>query len=376
MKKKRCSAVLALLLGLAILFGAAAGAAPADDARAAALGYLREKVPSPAADSVGGEWALIAQARAGQLAEAQKSAYLANLERSIRANATVDAATGAARFSRLTDNARAVLALTSVGIDAARFQEYDLISALPDLAQLQRQGVPAVAYALLALDSGNYLNHSQGGEFRSSAVEWLTGHAAATGGWNLAGSATGAAAPDITGMVLQALAPYSNAGEDAARAAVRSALDALQTMQDADGGFCFEDEGKTAESAAQVLAGLAAMGESGALFDGALGNLLTYQEAGGGFRHTEDGAVNQMATEQAALALVACDRFAKGETALYDMSDVALAPFAPAAPAAPEPKPDSGTAAKHWWKDMNLFLKIFLGIITLGLVPLIGMLSA
>ena len=49
---------------------------------------------------------------------------------------------------------------------------------------------------------------------------------------------------------------------------------------------------------------------------------MEYYVSGGGFRHLRDGKIDQMATEQAYYALVAYERLLKGQTSLYDMTDI------------------------------------------------------
>lgn len=96
----------------------------------------------------------------------------------------------------------------------------------------------------------------------------------------------------------------------------------LSTSQNGTGGY------GSAESSAQVIVALAALGRDAATDSAftknsisALAGLLGYQQEDGGFSHAS-GGTNQMASEQAAYALVAYDRFQKNQSPLYDMTDV------------------------------------------------------
>ena len=150
-----------------------------------------------------------------------------------------------------------------------------------------------------------------------------------TGGWTF----FGAADPDMTGMAIQALAPYYNTNTDV-KEAVDRGLDVLSNMQRDDGGFASWGS-LNSESAAQVVTALSALGidadtDPRFVKNGisVLDNLISFKdEATGGFRHIkkdQNGNVygeNAMATQQGTYALVAYYRYKHGMPALYDMSD-------------------------------------------------------
>ncbi|MDR2137529.1 MAG: terpene cyclase/mutase family protein, partial [Synergistaceae bacterium] len=132
--------------------------------------------------------------------------------------------------------------------------------------------------------------------------------------------------PDLTGMALQALAPYYSSPEVAS--VIEKTLAALSGIQDDDGGFSAWGS-PSAESSAQIITALSALNidaASDSLFRKPRGNpltaLLSYRGENGGFKN--GGEENRMTTEQAAYALVAYDRFKKGAHSLYDMMDVDL----------------------------------------------------
>ena len=138
----------------------------------------------------------------------------------------------------------------------------------------------------------------------------------------------------MTGMALQALAPYCGTNAKVT-AAVDKAVAALSAMQREDGSFyTYNTDGTTyssSESTAQVIVALTALGinpETDPRFVkngiSAVDALCAYAVEGGGFRHLAGGEWNGMATEQGYYAMTAYTRSLSGKTSLYDMSDVTL----------------------------------------------------
>ena len=146
---------------------------------------------------------------------------------------------------------------------------------------------------------------------------------------------------DVTGMTLQALAPYYHkAGYENVTAAIDRGLARLSEMQNDSGGYSTMGV-ETEESCAQVITALCSLGidpETDSRFikggHWTIENLITYHIAGSGFMHVKAGAGNNggaaagtldgMATEQGYYALVAYQRLKDGKTGLYDMSDVSI----------------------------------------------------
>lgn len=132
----------------------------------------------------------------------------------------------------------------------------------------------------------------------------------ADGGWAVTGTAGD---PDVTAMVVQALAPgYSRT--PAVATAVERALAFLSGAQTTAGGFVSYGE-ENAESTAQVMLALAALGidgETDARFikEGTMLSFLqSLQMSSGGFAHAAGGTESSAATAQVMLALSAYLRF-------------------------------------------------------------------
>ncbi len=304
--------------------------------------YQASQLPADA--GYGYEWTVLALARAGLLSEANKDAYLAQLKADTASILSENK--GALNPRRLTENARVILTLTALGVDARNFAGSDLVAPLSDFDTITAQGVNGVAYALLALDSGAYsdprlpTDSASTQTTRKALIDYLLATQQNAGGWALAGAGIDA---DVTALVLQALAPYYKKGDVEVEATVETGLAALSAVQDAEtGGFGTTYEGVTTlspESNAQVLIALSALGisyddpqftkNSKTIYDALLSFALEPAAGQLAFSHVAGGSTNAMATEQALLAFVALSRAAQGQTTLYDMSDLTLAPVSP-----------------------------------------------
>lgn len=319
-----------------------------DEVLSGVLTYIHERVEDPTVGSTYGEWAVLALARAGIEDDDWYDAYRDNLKRSVAEEVYfLDPETGKVVLHKhkYTENERVILALTALGEDAEDFDGYDFVSALTDRQaspnedqyQAVWQGINGAIYALIALDTDNYLSDRP--EVRAYFLNYLTEQEKTNGGWSLSGGPDSAPDPDITGMALQALAPYYKMSEteysdladagapshSAIAASVEEAVETLASMQSESGGFTSSmSSDESSESAAQVLTAFVSLDydgtEDGSFIESVLENLLTYRDtATGGFKHVLSENVNQMATEQAAYALVAYARYADGANTLYDM---------------------------------------------------------
>ncbi len=264
-------------------------------------------------------------------------------------------------YRKRTENMRAIIGYTSVGLDPTNVSGYDITRALGNYTDIIWQGINATIFTLISLDTLGYempeltaeeLSQGVHGTAVQATREMLVTRIMAQelpgGGWVLdtgfeveddptSGDitmSTDKADPDITAMAIQALARYSedtvyvNGTEKKVGDAIERALNVLSSMQKSAGDF--ESWGTTnVESTAQVLMALIAMGidplederfitSSGNTL---LNGILKYHVSGSGFKHIADGSVNAMATDQAMYALVAYDRYLKGQNYIYNMSD-------------------------------------------------------
>ena len=285
--------------------------------------------------NAGGEWAVLAEARGGVEARGWYATYLQNMTQTVAANkGKFDTTPGQ---SKHTEYSRVVLALTAAGANASKFKAadgstYDLVKPLLDACtsgryayQASVQGSNGTAFALIALDSGSYHQNAAGRAARTALVDLLLKKQMSCGAWGINYETEERSADiDITAMVVQSLAPY--ASRPGVQTAINNAMDWLSAKFKA-GSF------RSSETSAQVVVALSTLGHDAATDPAfvkangvsVLDDLLHYADkTTGGFLH-DVGSVNGMSSEQAAYALVSYDRYRKGKTSLYDMSDVIAA---------------------------------------------------
>ncbi|MDR1158225.1 MAG: S-layer homology domain-containing protein [Oscillospiraceae bacterium] len=360
-KKRFFCLLLAVCLALALPLTAlatetsarASSALAADDAYeetlANALAYIFSRVPEP---TFGMEWSVLALARAEYPAPGYYSGYFDKIVAHVRqnGNAQLDR-------SRVTENARLILALSALGLEATDVGGHNLLTPMADLSFITRQGINGPVFTLLALDTKAYEipadDSAADPATRGKMIDYILNReiqkgTKEAGGFALSGSVPD---PDMTGMVLQTLSPYRD--QPPVAAAIDRALAALSDMQEDDGGFSSWGA-VNVESISQVIVALTALDidpTADPRFIKRNGDpvtaLLRFAVGSGGFRHTQTGEVSDMATDQGTYALTAYDRFRKGKNSLYDMRDA----FGPSGPpptgdaAAPE-TPAAGTGSE------------------------------
>ena len=236
------------------------------------------------------------------------------------------------------------------GKDPADVGGYDLLAKLADMDKVTYQGLNGAIFALIALDSAGYevpaAAEDANQTSREALVAYILDKQLSDGGWALSGDS---ADPDMTAMAVQALAAYRD--DAAVQAAVDKAVQTLSDMQLSDGGYSSWGT-VNSESCAQVIIALTTLGIDPAKdsrfikYGLSLLDALCAYYKDGGFCHTRDGAVDDIATEQALCALTAYARLLNGQTALYDMTDLA-AGITPAEPDAQEPAEEQEPAAQN-----------------------------
>lgn len=302
---------LLLISTLGVSFGPQRQAYAADAAQSADAITVSEAIYEASRQILGGDaisdWEAIGLTRAGQTVPAS---YLSALEENVRSNG--------GSFSRVTDYARIVLGGTAVGADMTQFAGYNLVEKIYNNEKMTNQGLNGPVYGLLALDSGGYAIPDDAQWSRDKLVEQILSGQNADGGFSLV---PGTSDPDLTGMALTALAPYTERAD--VKTAGERAVDWLAVNQQAHGGYNSWGA-DSSESVSQAIIALTAHGidPAGERFvkNGVslLDKLMTFRQSDGGFAHVLSGSTNGMATEQALAALVAYDLFTNGEGRLYD----------------------------------------------------------
>lgn len=330
MKKRAISLVLVLILVSQMSGGALAAVSDSslDTAVSKSLSYLYGKITSPTPNDTGGEWVIVALARGGyNVSDSYYADYYAALE------SKVTNANGILHKQKYTEYSRTLLALSAIGKDARNVAGYDLTAPLGDYNQTIWQGNNGAIWALIALDTVGYtiptISDADRQATRQKYIDRILEKQLSDGGWVTSANGSTPSDPDMTGMALQALAKYRD--QPAVATAIDKALTWLSSVQNSTGGFSTTASGKlteTSESAAQVVVALCELGidpeDSRFVKNGnsVLSNLISFRLSNGGFKHVSSGSVNQMASEQGTYALVAAQRFRKGQNSLYDMTDV------------------------------------------------------
>lgn len=295
------------------------------------LEYVKAETYNPSLGSTYGEWAVLAEARGNVSASVWYDKYLSNIAKSVASmNGKLDPTSTQTKH---TEYSRVILALTALGEDATKFTGsnstvYNLVEPLFEkngsTYRVSEQGNNGTAFALIALDSGNYYDNATGTTARNAWINSLLDAQISDGSWGIDADFPGSNV-DMTAMVVQALAPYCSTNANV-KDAVGKAVEWLSAEYQKTGDY------GSSESAAQVIVALSALNidakiDSRFQHNGisVLSNFLSYADPNSkGFLHDKqpNSTVNQMASEQAAYTLVAYDRHVNGSKRLYDMSDV------------------------------------------------------
>ena len=268
------------------------------------------------------EWGIIALARSEKgISDEAKGVYYNSLVDTLKQN---DGILSSDR--KYTEYSRVVIALNAMGLDPKNVGGYNLLDKVLNYDKVTAQGVNGSIYALIALDSAKY-NDNDG--IKEKYIQNILDKQLSDGGFALIGTN---ADPDTTAMALQALAPYKNDSD--VSAAINKALDRLSLMQNSNGEFIasFASE-EYCESTAQVVIALTALGIDPATDEkfvkesnSVISNLISFRLEDVRYTHIKSKPeANNIATEQANLAIIAYYRFKNNKTSLYNMSDVAAA---------------------------------------------------
>lgn len=320
-------AVAAVVAGLTLILPVGALKAARSEAYPAAVSYVAQysgvlnhlyNGGAPSSGSTGGEWKVLALSRSGRMSAS--SNYAKQYYKAV-VNVVEKAGSAKLHSTKSTENSRLIIGLTSAGYDARKVAGYDLTAPLSDFDFVKKQGINGPIFALIALNTNSAYGMSS---IKNRCIDYILEKEISGGGWALGGNN---ADPDITAMAITALASYTSNSK--VKAAIDRGISKLSAIQADDGSFiCYGD--KNAESCAQVVVALSALkidAGSDSRFTknnkSVLAALLTFYK-GSGFAHVAGGSINVMATEQAAMALCAYDRYKNSKNTLYNMNDTVL----------------------------------------------------
>lgn len=282
------------------------------------LAKTRAFVKKKIVNKYGSEWFAMALARDGQ---AVSDDYWDSLSDEI----TARQGSMATSSSNYSNNAKVALTLTSGGYNALwGAGDFDILDNCLDVAKVEAQGVNGAIYALLALDCYDYIDMTGYRNTRNEYVNYIMNSINdAHGLWDYG---YGATEPDIdlTAMAVIALAPYKSKSN--VKEVIDKALAYFETQRNADGTYTSWGTAN-ANSTACVVMAMAANGvdptESATVGKAAaIDGLDKFALADGSFGYDNNKTYNQMATEQAYMALIDAARFKEGKNSFYKMSDV------------------------------------------------------
>ncbi len=277
------------------------------------------------------DWIAIATGCSGN--PVKRNAYLKGLEAYVTAEYEKNGCLHNIKATEYHRISLAVLALggdpTSFGVDSSG-NPINLIAEgtynWSNSDSLGVQGLNGWIFALITLDAKCYDVPSDAIYTRPDIIAAILEAQTDEGGFGLSG---GTPDVDITAMTLQALAPYYQNDTDV-QGSVDRALGWLSAQQNDNGDFSSWGAG-TAEGTAQTVIALCSLGidprtDLRFVKNGrsAMDGLLRYQTENGLFKHTLDGDEDAMASEQAALALIAVQRLDRNESPIYDFTEVAV----------------------------------------------------
>jgi len=183
------------------------------------------------------EWTLIALKQAGKGIPAS---YLNKYKNLIKEQQ--------GKFRKITDTERYTLAILAAGGDPTNIEGYNLVESIYQ-ADVTKQGLIGIAYALLALDSANFEIPETALWTREKLISYLLDRQNQDGGWAWDESATSDI--DTTGMIVTALAPYKD--QAGVKEKVESAVKYLSEQYQAS-------KIDNSSTAAQVIVALSALG--------------------------------------------------------------------------------------------------------------------
>lgn len=273
----------------------------------------------------GSEWTILTLARGDNTAKyaTYYDKYYRNLVSHVKA-------TNGEIGTQATDWARVIIALTAIGKDPRDVAGYNLVEKFSDLSFATSPGVNSTIFSLIALDTWGFELPKTATTTRDKLIQHILSKEIKNGG-GFAWSGTDPD-PDMTGMVLQALAPYQSNPQ--VKAVTDRSIAKLVAIQTAKGGYISTaGSPEAAESAAQVITALASLGidvNKDKRFDKVIANIMTFNSGDGGFKHAHSQTkADGMATVQVGYTLAAYNRLLSGQTPLYNMSDTKNKPTKP-----------------------------------------------
>ena len=275
-------------------------------------------------EKYGDEWNIFTVLRAGgSISQEKLDAYYESASNQLKK------ATSSRKF-RYTDAARVAITLAAMGKDLTDVDGVNLMKMIYNdelKTKMSKDTSNCPIWGLIALDCQNTKIPSDAVWTREKLIDLILSYQTAEGGFGLSDNKTSSI--DMTGMALQALAPYKE--QENVKPAFDKALKHFKENMTPNAGFT--DAGKENScTVAQVLTALTAADidpldkENGFTVGkkNIVSNLHTYKGEQG-FLWQTGLKPDVMATQQVTYAMEAYRRFAENENRLYDCTDVGKA---------------------------------------------------
>lgn len=279
--------------------------------------YMLLNVTSPEIASVGGEWAVIGFALNN--AKVTDDFYLNYWSKASEYVVNQNSLSERKFSNKITDAQRIAIAMTASGFDPKVISgELNLIDytwnkaeKMPDLSENQqklgeRQGLNELIYGLICIDLDEEYTYENANITRDEITELILEYQAQDGGFNSVKNSK-TSDVDYTSMAIYALSKYDLIQVD-------TAIMTLSELQLDSGGFSgnYNSDSEiieNSESLSQVIMAFSSLKIDIHEYFTLQGKpspieaLLEYQKSDGSFAHMLDGESDQMATEQAYIAL-------------------------------------------------------------------------
>lgn len=256
------------------------------------------------------EWQVIALVQAGVMVP--ENCYI-NLEKYVKAED--------GNFRKITDYCKIFMAAAILGKNPENIAGFNFAEKIYNNDRMTSQGLNGPAFSLIALDMINTPIPEDAKWTREKLISHILQQQKNDGGFSLTPNQKSEI--DITAMVIQALSSYQD--NKNVKSALQNAIDFLSKNQLDDGGY-LSFNGSNSESVSQTIIALTSLGidpkkDPRFIKEGDLiSNLLSYRLPEGGFAHTKGQGQNDMATEQALLALVSYQKFLKNGKWVYHIT--------------------------------------------------------
>ena len=230
------------------------------------------------------------------------------------------------KYNTITELEKNILLLNKLGYNVTDIEGINLLECLITSENIEKQGSNGVIFALISLNSINkeivksiYDKDLENVWTTDKLIETILSYQNEDGGFSLVKGNDSSI--DITAMAISSLA--TNLEFKGVKESIDRSVEFLNASYKESGGF--KSDGKlNSESLAQVIIALTYLNMDPSNFNevNLVEELLKYKTDDNKFSHLLGEESNNMATEQANLALIAYDKYLNSESLIYENFDV------------------------------------------------------